>query len=160
MRGFKMFVFLFFLSVTYEHAEGQMAADDPRTREPVNGIRIAWDYSTLKQLSPFNAKYSGYPRMIRLRDGTLFCVYESDRATYAIKSVDGGQQWSNAMIIAKPENNIARAVPDALQLHDGSILVSYNLRPPGNNDDPDKRFSIQVIRSKDGGQTWSKPIEV
>ncbi len=90
--------------------------------------------------------------MIKLHDGNLFCVYESDKATHAIKSIDGGKHWSEPMIIASPENNIACAVPEVLQLQDQSILVSYNLRPPANNTDPEKRFSIQVTRSVDGGE--------
>jgi len=129
-------------------------------QDPVNGIRIGWDYTTLKQLSPVGAKYSGYARMIKLHNGNLFCVYESDKATHAIKSIDGGQQWSDPMIIAAPENNIACAVPEVLQLQDHSILVSYNLRPPANNTDPEKRFSIQVTRSLDGGEHWTTPVEV
>ena len=129
-------------------------------KKPVNGIRIAWDYTTLKQLSPVEANYSGYARMIKLRNGSLFCVYESDKATHAIKSTDGGKQWSEPSIIAAPENNIACAVPEVLQLRDESIMVSYNLRPPANNTDPEKRFSIRVTRSIDGGNHWSKPVEV
>ena len=128
--------------------------------DPINGIRIAWDYSTLKQLSPISANYSGYARMIKLHDGGLFCVYESDKATHAIKSIDGGKHWSLPKIIAAPENNVACAVPEVLQLQDNSILVSYNLRPPANNTDPEKRFSIRVTRSDDGGEHWNTPAEV
>lgn len=128
--------------------------------EPVNGIRIAWDYTTLKQLSPAFASYSGYARMIKLHDGNLFCVYESDKATHAIKSTDGGKRWSEPVIVASPENNIACAVPEVIQLQDHSILVSYNLRPPADNTDPKKRFSIQVTRSLDGGEHWSNPVDI
>jgi hypothetical protein len=152
--------FLFAISTTC----GRQAPTESITKidfeEPVNGIRIAWDYTTLKQLSPIHANYSGYARMIKLHDGRLFCVYESDGATQAISSRDGGKQWSEPMILAIPENNVSRAVPEVLQLHDQSILVSYNLRPRGNNADPAKRFAIQVIRSTDGGEHWSDPVEV
>lgn len=127
---------------------------------PVNGIRIAWDYKTLKLLSPPDARYSGYARMIKLQDGSLFCVYESDRATHAVKSSDGGEHWSKPMIIAAPENDIARAVPEVLQLQDQSLLVSYNLRPPANNTNSAKRFSIEIVRSIDGGEQWSQPVVV
>jgi len=161
IRGFHTLVFLFFLSdVISCQNEAEFIEKKIGSEVPVNGIRIAWDFTTLKQLSPVDANYSGYARMIKLRDGTLFCVYESNKATHAIKSIDGGIQWSKPMIIAAPENNIACAVPEVLQLQDESILVSYNLRPPANNADPEKRFSIQVIRSTDGGKHWSKPIEV
>lgn len=131
-----------------------------RRENPVNGVRIAWDYTTLKQVSDVSANYSGYARMIKLRDGCLFCVYESDKNIHVVKSFDGGKRWSEPIVIAAMENNIARAVPEVLELSDGSILVSYNLRPPRQNTDPEKRYSIQVIRSLDGGKHWTKPVEV
>jgi hypothetical protein len=98
--------------------------------------------------------------MIKLRNGTLFCVYESDRSIHAIKSSDGGKSWSPAKVIATPENNVSCAVPEVIQLQGGSIMVSYNLRPPRNNADPEKRFAIRVTRSLDDGETWSNPVEV
>lgn len=140
--------------------EAKISDDKIKSEEPVNGIRIAWDHTTLKQLSPVHANYSGYARMIKLHNGTLFCVYESDKSIHFIKSSDGGRKWSKPTIIAASENNIACAVPEALQLQDQSILVSYNLRPGVNNTDPEKRFAIQVIKSRDGGEHWSEPVEI
>ena len=161
VKVFYAFVFVFFSShIICRHEDSNGVVGIVKSEKPINGIRIAWDYATLKLLSPASANYSGYARMIKLHDGSLFCVYESDKATYAIKSFDDGKRWSDPMIIAAPENNIACAVPEVLQLQDKSIMVSYNLRPPGNNVDPVKRFSIQVIRSMDGGETWTKPVEV
>jgi hypothetical protein len=131
VKGFYTLVILFFVSdINGQERGGADAAQKVVSETSVNGIRLAWDYKTLKQLSPPNANYSGYARMIKLQDGSLFCVYESDKATHAIKSIDGGRQWSDPIVVAAPENNIACAVPEVLQLHDKSILVSYNLRPP------------------------------
>lgn len=161
MRQLHTLMFLLFTSgITCWREESTGSITDIESEEPVNGIRIAWDHTTLKQLSPIHANYSGYARMIKLHDGSLFCVYESDGATHGIKSRDGGRQWSKPMMLAVPENNIARAVPEVLQLQDQSILVSYNLRPPGKNTDPAKRFAIQLIRSTDSGDHWSQPVEV
>jgi hypothetical protein len=129
-------------------------------RRSVDGIRIAWDYTTLKQLSPVEANYAGYARMIRLHNGKLFCVYESDGSVYAIKSNELAQQWSAPVLIAAKQNDIARAVPEVLQLHDQSILVSYNLRPRGNNTDSAKRFTIEVKRTRDEGIHWADAVEV
>jgi hypothetical protein len=129
-------------------------------KKPVDGIRIAWDYTTLKQLSPVQANYAGYARMIKLHNGKLFCVYESDGSVYTIKSNDGGRQWTDPKLIAAKQNDIARAVPEVLQLQDGSILVSYNLRPRGNNTDSTKRFTIEVKRSDDEGIHWTDAVEV
>jgi hypothetical protein len=160
VKGFFTLGFLFLFSVVHGQTKGYEAAEKIHGEKPVNGIRIAWDYTTRRQLSPTTANYSGYARMIKLHDGSLFCVYESDKATHAIKSPDGGKHWSEPVVIAAPENNIACAVPEVLQLQDSSILVSYNLRPPANNTDPAKRFSIQVTRSVDGGKSWGKAVEV
>jgi hypothetical protein len=161
VKGFYTLVILFFVSdINGQERGGADAAQKVVSETSVNGIRLAWDYKTLKQLSPLNANYSGYARMIKLHDGSLFCVYESDKATHAIKSIDGGRQWSDPIVVAAPENNMACAVPEVLQLHDKSILVSYNLRPPANNADPQKRFSIQVTKSSDGGKRWTVPVEV
>ncbi|HZI25176.1 MAG TPA: sugar-binding protein [Chryseolinea sp.] len=161
MKGFYTLVVLFFFSDIHGQQGGEVDAAENLVSQPsVNGIRIAWDHKTLRQLSPPNANYSGYARMIKLQDGTLFCVYESDKATHAIRSIDGGTQWSDPIVVAASENNIACAVPEVLQLLDKSILVSYNLRPPANNTDPRKRFSIQVTRSSDGGKSWIPPVEV
>jgi hypothetical protein len=135
-------------------------SNDPAQRqEPVDGIRIAWDRTTLQQLSPTAAKYAGYARMIVLHDGTLFCVYECQGATHAIRSLDQGNTWTAPTIVAAAENGIARVVPEVLQLRDHSILVSYNLRPPGNNTDSTKRFAIEVKRSVDGHQ-WLAPVRI
>jgi Carbohydrate family 9 binding domain-like/BNR repeat-like domain len=159
VKVFLPIIFLFFYTDVIHLPDGRKHFTI-KSREPINGIRIAWDYKTLKQLSPESANYSGYPRMIKLRDESLFCVYESDKSIRAIKSSDGGISWSEPNIIAVPENDVACAVPEVLQLQDGSIIVSYNLRPPRNNADPQKRFSIRVIKSLDGGQRWSNPVEV
>jgi hypothetical protein len=137
----------------------RVPVDLPQREAPVEGIRIAWDRSTLRQLSPTTPKYAGYARMIVLHDGSLFCVYECQGATHAIRSVDQGNTWTESTVVAAPENGITRVVPEVLQLRDHSILVSYNLRPPGNNTDSTKRFAIEVRRSADGRQ-WSAPVRI
>ena len=43
-----------------------------RTGEPVEGIRIAWDYSSMQKLAPqgeHSGKRAGYPRVRKLKDG-------------------------------------------------------------------------------------------
>src|SRR5690349_13013584 len=127
----------------------------PDSAEPVGGIRIAWDYTTRKQLSPIAANYSGYARMIRLTNGSLFCVFESDGFIKSVVSTNAGETWSDPVTIASPENDIPCYVPEILELEDKSLLVSYNMRPRGDYTDESKRFSIRVKRSTDSGMTWS-----
>jgi hypothetical protein len=155
MAKIPLYCFCWMLSFLTSGVSGQ-----PALREaPVDGIRIAWDRTTLRQLSPAAPRYAGYARMIVLHDGSLFCVYECQGATHAICSVDQGNTWTPPSIVAAPENGIARVVPEVLQLQDHSLLVSYNLRPPGNNTDSTKRFAVEVKRSTDGRQ-WSAPVRV
>ena len=123
----------------------------------VDGIRIAWDFSTLKKIAPSNAvaSYNGYVRLIELKDGSLLCVYESSGNIEATKSSDKGTTWQVPIRVASAENGINMAVPDILELNDGSLLISYNPRPTGNNTDINKRFAIKIKISTNGGQTWN-----
>jgi hypothetical protein len=55
----------------------QCGSDDPAptpskpiaSKPPVEGVRIAWDFSTRRKLSSTSSNYSGYARMIRLSNG-------------------------------------------------------------------------------------------
>ncbi len=120
-------------------------------KPPVEGIRIAWDNSSLKKVS---AAGGGYARMIQLNDRSLICVYEAAGSTVCVKSGDGGKTWSAATIIAPRADGVSMAVPDILQLKDNSLLVAYNPRP-GRGADTSKHFGIKTKKSYDGGQTWT-----
>lgn len=116
------------------------------------GIRIAWDYSTLTRV------YDGtvfYPRMIRLQNDELLCAFESEGAIHISRSHDEGKSWSDGMMVAPANGEIKAAVPELLQLNNGHILLAYNTRPPQDNADPDRRFGIKLRISNDGGRTWS-----
>ncbi|MEJ7680350.1 MAG: hypothetical protein WKG06_21345 [Segetibacter sp.] len=116
------------------------------TKPPINGSRIAWDYSTLKKVSALNtALYNGYARVIQLKDKTLICVYEEDGSVVAVKSSDLGNIWAGRIIIAGKQSHINMAVPDVLELRDGSLLVCYNPRP--FNIDPSRRFAIRTKKA-------------
>jgi hypothetical protein len=123
-----------------------------QSKPPVEGIRIAWDYSTLKKVS---AGGGGYARMIKLHDRSLICVYEAGGSTVCVKSTDDGLTWSTrATVIAPRAEGVAMAVPDILELKDHSLLVGYNPRP-GRGADTSKHFGIKTKKSYDGGLTWT-----
>lgn len=128
-------------------------------REPVTGIRIGWDYSTLKRVSAKNGtRYSGYARVVQLQDQSLACVYEADGKIVIVKSTDKGASWSEPITIADKEEGINMAVPDILELNDQSLLVCYNPRP--HVIDPSRRFGIRTKKSDDGGLTWTEEREI
>ena len=122
-------------------------------KEPISGIRIAWDHSTLKRVSAKDGPgYNGYARLIELEDGTLLCTYEASGNVVVVKSLDGGKSWSVPVTVAAKQDGVNMAVPDILELDDNSILVCYNPRP--FEIDPDRKFGIRTKKSYDGGVTW------
>jgi hypothetical protein len=122
-------------------------------KDTVPAKTIVWDQSTLKQVSE---KGGNYARMVQLKDKSLLCVYESREGSVSTKSNDGGKTWSKPIVIAPSGNGINMAVPDVLELKDGSILASYNPRPHKVNGawDEAKHFGICTKKSYDGGKTW------
>lgn len=124
------------------------------SKQPIGGIRIAWDYNTLVKVSSNNARYSGYARMIQLADNSLICVYEAG-GIYCVKSNDMGKTWSEQVLIAPNVDHVNMAVPDILQLKDHSLLACYNPRPSRRPADTTKHFGIKTKKSYDGGKTWT-----
>lgn len=124
------------------------------SRSPMTGTRIAWDYSSLTKVSsnPTGAGYNGYPRLIQLADKSLLLTYEARGSIVTSKSNDLGKTWTQAVVVKAPETGINMAVPDLLELKDGSILIMYNPRP--FQIEPSRRFQIRTQKSYDGGLTW------
>ena len=115
------------------------------------GIRIAWDYSTLNK--PFSGPIF-YPRMTRLHNGDLILSFENNGNCFIIKSVDEGKTWSQPILVASAFDNVVCANPFPIQLHNGTLLLAYNSRPPSNNLNESKRFGIQLAESSDNGISW------
>ncbi|MEJ7677055.1 MAG: sialidase family protein [Segetibacter sp.] len=106
-----------------------------------------------KKVSALNtALYNGYARVIQLKDKTLICVYEEDGSVVAVKSSDLGNIWAGRIIIAGKQSHINMAVPDVLELRDGSLLVCYNPRP--FNIDPSLKICYPNKKSYDSGLSW------
>ena len=98
---------------------------NPTSVTPVKGVRIAWDYSSLKRVAPDPSRslsYCGYARLIELDNGDFLTVYEtSDGNIELIRSTDGGEHWSSPSVIFTMKDNIAQCVPDIIELDDHSI---------------------------------------
>lgn len=124
------------------------------TRDPVAGIRVAWDFKTKIEISEENdTGYNGYARAIQLKDYSLLVAYESNSAFVVKKSENKGFDWSQPIVVSEAQEGVNMATPDLVQLQNGSILLTYNPRP-GETAPPSKRFGIKTILSGDGGITW------
>lgn len=125
------------------------------SKPAVEGIRIAWDYTSLTQISDKNSTdYNGYARLIQLNDTKLICTYESGGAILVKTSTDFGSTWSEPIQVISGNATVNMTTPDILQLTDNSILICYNPRPISRNNTD--KFSINTIKSYDGGLTWKE----
>ena len=123
-------------------------------QEPYSASRILWDMSSKEQIFT----YGNYSRVIQLQDGRLLAVAEKGNGIAANFSSDYGSSWSGEKIIA-PNDNIPYAVPDVIQLQDGTILVGFNPRPSSPYSE-DRLFGIRCVISYDNAQTWTDPIYI
>jgi hypothetical protein len=158
-RFFKSMLICIFFILTAFGCKKESGINDPSFEEAImmpsiEGSRIAWDYSSLKQVSPAttNLNYNGYIRLAQLHDNTLLCVYEAGGNIVVVKSLDRGATWSDPITIANKQDGINMAVPDILELQDKSILVCYNPRPFEIH--PSRKFGLRTKKSYDGGNTW------
>ncbi|MDR0798239.1 MAG: exo-alpha-sialidase, partial [Dysgonamonadaceae bacterium] len=134
-----------FLGILFSLLSGNVSASD--------GLRIAWDYSTLKTISPDND--GGYARIKRLQDGSLVGVYESYGPVYLTRSTDNGDSWSakQAILLDYDRNgtHVDMCNGEIIQLANGTIIVGGNGRPQQEGKAP---YSIEIRRSTNNGQTW------
>lgn len=122
---------------------------------PYQGSRLFWDMNS--QTTVFTS--GNYCRMIELQDGRLLAVAEALGGISITFSSNKGDTWSTPRLIASPPEKIFYAVPDVIQLADGTILIGINPRP-STPYSTDRLFGIRVVRSTDKGETWSEPIYV
>jgi len=131
--------------------------------EPLDGIRIAWDYSSMQRLAPQGDRslsWVGYPRVRRLEDGTLMAVYETGGDGEMVYSTNNGASWNGPFITFRKhsvtnaggttEVNIANS--ELIQLQNGDLVMACNYRPTTPEITP---FAIVVRRSSDGGKNWT-----
>ncbi len=101
-----------------------------------------------------------YARHIRLQDGTHLMVHEyGSRSVVRIYDEAAGKYGDRITgIPAKTINEITlnAANPEIKQLRDGSLIMAANYRP-ATQDVEGVNYSIAVVKSTDGGKTWTSP---
>ncbi len=136
--------------------------DDGSGSEPTTCEKIEWQGEASIVSNSGDTDYRGYARAIELQDGRIMLVYGDagyleNGGIIARYSSDGGLSWSDEELI---HPNIAThdlAVPDFIQLSDGTLLVCVNPRPCGYQTTEELypyHFEIGVLRKPVGG-TWS-----
>lgn len=113
--------------------------------------RIRWDASTLT-LVQRNAVYG---RMTRLPDQNVLAIYERAARVWSRLSRDDGRTWEDERPVAAFAFGTA-ANPEIAVLPNGWLIAAYNERP----NDGVHHFAIQVLTSRDNGESWSEPRQV
>ncbi len=92
------------------------------------------------------------PHLLALREGRLLCFVVIDDTSLGIfASDDLGATW---FPLAEPIRNAESRLEDgkAIELPNGEILYAYEREP-----DENEPSAVEVVRSSDGGQTWTRP---
>jgi Neuraminidase (sialidase) len=75
------------------------------------------------------------------------------------KTTDGGQTWSAPARISPQNNNMFTIGNQIAVLPDGTLVDVFHYGKGSGRDQPNASLT-GVARSTDGGQTWSKPIQI
>jgi hypothetical protein len=117
--------------------------------EPVKLVESDYAYSSQMVIDSHGDLLSVYHIMRPLND-------PGENAFYFIRSTDNGKSWSAPLKIS-PENTRAESVIFLIDKNDTLYAVYLILKPYSPNSNP---WSYQMIKSSDGGETWSNPSVV
>jgi Neuraminidase (sialidase) len=107
--------------------------------------------------------YQAFPDVCRLKNGSLLCVFYAGYSHIshpnaqlphggcicAVRSTDEGKTWSAPWIVTDTLDDDRD--PSVCCLPDGTLLCNFFTY------DPNTACDTCLIRSRDGGQTWSAP---
>ena len=142
--------------------------DEPfvrETSEPIEGVRIAWNYSSMQKIAPQKGRFltwAGYPRLKRIDSGSIVVTYETGGNIEMVQSHNNGESWSTPVVVfeshtisnSQGESTLVnKANGEFIQLLNGDLVMACNYRPAKENITP---FAISIKRSTDRGETWSE----
>ncbi|WP_215542250.1 sialidase family protein [Amycolatopsis sp. CA-230715] len=110
-----------------------------------------------------SGKNAYFPDLVRLRDGSLFAAYREgaghvgmDGRLLSVTSTDGGRTWSAPRVLL--DTPYDDRDPKITATAAGTLFVTYfeiDWRPV-----PAISRGTSVLRSDDGGRTWSAPKKI
>lgn len=136
--------------------------DLPPLDNSVPTLTITWEKQA-KKISTGESYNASYPRVHKLNERVFLMTYLTSSwggfhgNVIIRKSMSAGRTWSDPREIVKydPDKDASYfgfKNPDFIVLHNGWILLAYvGVGRTGFNSD------IQIIFSKDGGNTWTSP---
>lgn len=145
---------------TGEQPKKVYADDTPPADNTMPTVNILWDNTADRKLS-HGVYFADYGRIHRAPNGKLILTYgcganaANTRTDIAIRiSSDNGLTWTTPQIVktgvgATGYNGFAN--PEMLVMKNGWIMLAFEGK--GNPDDND-HDNIQLLISKDNGQTW------
>jgi hypothetical protein len=94
------------------------------------------------------------------RDIGSATVNFSTGTEYVAQSVDGGQHWSTPHSIGTPDMGRLWSGGTMLVQPNGTLLVVFSDCPNSDNGGCGLDTSLRLVRSSDGGSTWTPPVDV
>ncbi|KAL1966252.1 hypothetical protein VTN77DRAFT_4605 [Rasamsonia byssochlamydoides] len=119
----------------------------------------SWRYLSTPASDPGGPNGIWEPFLRNAADGTLQLFYSrensaTDQDSLMRTSTDGGTTWSSASVISRAELKDARdGMIGVAETNDGDLLAVFET---GHNG----RFTINSVRSSDGGKTWGHRARV
>ncbi len=151
------------------------ASDDYFTRFPeCRNDSLRNDYGSVRAFPrPFARGGGFFPVLLKMADGTLCCAtrtgscHAGSGGEISLSfSSDRGIKWTDyrAAVRGDPDRNIDVRNPALGQAGNGDLVLAYGVMcgidVRGRISTPDPYESIQVIRSADGGVTWTNPDKI
>lgn len=142
---------------------GSIAAAGLAFTPPVSGLADDPDEPDVIVAERTDDRNVFFPTVERTDDGELLVVYydspghaHPDGRISMVRSDDDGQTWSEPEVVIDTE--LDDRDPSIIQTRDGTLLLNF-FRTDWHSD-PAEIVGTFVIRSTDGGETWSNPVRV